>query len=447
MQHWWHAPTGAGVRTHFSDDLLWLVHAVLHYLQCSDDTALLDIGVGFIEGADIPDGAEDAYYVPSVSDEHATLYEHCARTIDRSLASGAHGLPLIGTGDWNDGMNRVGHEGRGESVWLAWFLCDLVGRFAPIARRRGEIARAERWETAATGWRHALQAEAWDGQWYKRAFFDNGSALGSHANDECRIDLIAQAWAVISGAAPPAFQRMALTALDTHLVDRDAGLIRLLDPPLRSAQPSAGYIQAYPSGVRENGGQYSHAGVWALIAQAMSGHGDTAYRYFTYLSPAHRTPDAESIATYAIEPYVMAGDVYSQPPYVGRGGWSWYTGSAAWMHRAAIESMFGLTQHGTALSFTPCLPSHWPEVELTLRRGDASVRVILARSDASRQWQAAEKAGALRIASGELLEWDRLAQGGTALLRLDAALRPQAGAAASYSLQGGAPMSRRHHAP
>jgi len=447
VQHWWHAPTGAGVRTHFSDDLLWLVHATLHYLQCSEDAALLDESIGFIEGASIPEGAEDAYYVPSASDEHATLYEHCARTIERSLATGAHGLPLMGTGDWNDGMNRVGHEGRGESVWLAWFLCDLVVRFAPIARMRGEVSRAERWESAASGWRHALQAEAWDGQWYKRAFFDNGSPLGSHENEECRIDLIAQAWAVISNVAPPAFRRMALTALDTHLVDRDAGLIRLLHPPLHDAQPSAGYIQAYPPGVRENGGQYSHAGVWALIAQAQSGHGDTAYRYFTYLSPAHRTPDIESITTYAIEPYVMAGDIYSQPPYVGRGGWSWYTGSAAWMHRAAIESMFGLTQQGSALRFTPCLPSHWPEVELTLRRGDASVRVIFARSDASRSWQAAEKSGAMLVASGESVEWELLAKQGTALVRLEAAPRPQAGAVASYSLQGGAPMSPQRHDP
>lgn len=447
VQHWWHAPTGAGVRTHFSDDLLWLVHATLHYLQTSGDAALLDARVAFVEGADIPSGAEDAYYVPTVSEERATLYEHCARTIDRSLAVGPHGLPLMGTGDWNDGMNRVGHEGRGESVWLAWFLCDLVPRFAPIARVRGEVVRAERWEAAAAGWRHALQAEAWDGQWYKRAFFDNGRALGSHANDECRIDLIAQAWAVISGAAEPAFQRMSLTALDTHLVDREAGLIRLLDPPLQHAEPSAGYIQAYPSGVRENGGQYSHAGVWALIAQAKSGRADTAYRYFTYLSPAHRALDAESIATYAIEPYVMAGDVYSQPPYVGRGGWSWYTGSAAWMHRAAIESMFGLAQHGTTLSFTPCLPSHWPQAELSLRRGDVSVRVIFARGDASREWQAAERSGALRIVSDESLEWATLVQHGTALLRLDAALRPQASAAASYSLQSGAPMPREQRDP
>ena len=364
----------------------------------------------FIAGAAIPDGAEDAYYTPTVSGDEASVYEHAARAIDRSLRVGAHGLPLMGSGDWNDGMNRVGHEGRGESVWLGWFLCKLVADFAPLARERGDDERALRWEAAAQGWKVALMGPAWDGQWFKRAFFDNGQALGSHANPEARIDLIAQAWAVLSKCAPPALQRMALAAVEEHLVDHDAGLLRLLDPPLVHALPSAGYIQAYPPGVRENGGQYSHGGVWALMAQAqfhlslakgapgspgrsdIGTGGDSAYRYFTYLSPAHRARHPTRGDAYGIEPYVMAGDVYTQPPYVGRGGWSWYTGAAAWMHRAAIESIFGLHQSAQALYFTPCLPSHWPVAELTLRRAGRTMRFILVRASAATALQAAAQA-------------------------------------------------------
>ena len=419
VQHWWHEPGGAGVRTHFSDDLLWLPWAIVHYLQHTDDTALLDQPLPFLQGAAIPVGAEDVYDTPSLSPESASVYEHAARTLDRSLQVGAHGLPLMGTGDWNDGMNRVGAQGRGESVWLAWMLCRLVDDFAPLAEARGEPARADNWRAAATGWRAALQGPAWDGEWYRRAFFDDGSPLGASANPEARIDLIAQAWAVLSQAAPPARQRAAMRAAQRHLVDADHGLIRLLDPPLQHALPSAGYIQAYPPGVRENGGQYSHAGVWALMAQAelsrlraptgaasaTPNDDDLPYRYFTYLSPAHRARSLRWGAAYRLEPYAMAGDVYSQPPYVGRGGWSWYTGAAAWLHRAAVESIFGLELRATSLRLRPCLPPAWPQARITLRRDGRTLCFILQRGSTAEIEALCSQAGAQPLAVGDWLHW------------------------------------------
>ncbi len=377
VQHWWHEPAGAGVRTRIADDMLWLPYAVTHYLDVTGDQAILDEAVPFLEGAVLKPGQNESYFEPGVSTQHGTLFEHCARALDRSLAVGTHGLPLMGTGDWNDGMNRVGVDGKGESVWLAWFLYTILVSWSPVAAARGEAKRASAWTSHADAIRHAAEREAWDGHWYRRAYFDDGTPLGVAGGDACAIDAIAQSWSVISGAADPVRARQAMDAADRHLIRRKDSLVLLLTPPFGRTALEPGYIKGYVPGVRENGGQYTHAAVWTAIAFAALHDGDRAAEVLSMLNPIRRTSTPDAVARYRVEPYVSVGDVYSEPPHVGRGGWSWYTGSAGWMYRAGVEWLLGVRLRGRRLLIDPCIPSVWPGFTLALRFGATRYEVTV----------------------------------------------------------------------
>ena len=380
VQHWWHPPTDRGVRTHTSDDYLWLPYVTCHYISSVGDVAILDEKIPFLEGRPIKPEEESHYDLPSHSQESGTLYEHCVRAIEHGLRFGIHGLPLIGSCDWNDGMNLVGKEGRGESIWLAFFFYDVLTRFAEVARRRNENAFAERCLAQARQLHENVEQHGWDGEWYRRAYFDNGEPLGSQNNLECQIDSLPQSWAVLSGAGDADRARQAMQAVEKRLIRSEAKLIQLLDPPFDRSVPNPGYIQGYVPGIRENGGQYTHAAIWVVMARALLGDNDRAWELFALLNPVNHGSTPAQISTYKVEPYVVAADVYAVSPHTGRGGWTWYTGSAGWMYRLLSEALLGLRLHGNRLQLTPRLPKHWPTCKIDYQYRQTSYHITISRS-------------------------------------------------------------------
>jgi len=371
VQHWWLPPSGQGIRTRMTDDRIWLPYVAVQYIEMTADAAVLDEALPFLEGDTLKDGQVEAYFKPLVARTESSLYEHCARALDVSLSLGVHDLPLMGTGDWNDGMNRVGEKGRGESVWLGWLLLAAIAAFTPYAQARNESSRAARWKLCSEVIRVALESAGWDGQWYRRGYYDDGTPLGSSDSSECKIDAIAQSWSVISGAADPAHAALAMDSVEKNLIRHDDKVALLFTPPFDRSAHDPGYIKGYPPGIRENGGQYTHGTIWSIFAFAALGRGDRAGDLFAILNPIHHSSTPDAVARYKVEPYVACADVYSVAPHVGRGGWTWYTGSAGWLYRAGLEAILGFRVHGNTLAIDPCLPKAWAGYEIVFRRRGA----------------------------------------------------------------------------
>jgi len=377
VQHWWHPPEGRGVRTRCSDDMLWLPFVVSRYISVTGDSEILSVPVGFLESRALHEEEDSLYDLPVSGNLSATLYEHCIRAIKYSLSFGTHGLPFIGSGDWNDGMDQVGNKGKGESVWLAFFLYDILIHFTDVAKLYGDEIFANACTNEAATLQSNIEASGWDGQWYKRAWFDDGTPLGSNTNTECRIDAIAQSWSVLSGAGSPERQATAMESMNKYLVNRDLKLIQLLDPPFDKNGLNPGYIKGYVPGVRENGGQYSHAAIWALMAFAALGDREKVWELYSMINPINHSSDAEDMKVYKVEPYVMAADVYANESHPGRGGWTWYTGSSGWMYQFIVNALLGMEKHGDSLRFKPCFPSDWPSVLITYRFGKSTYQITV----------------------------------------------------------------------